>query len=164
VREPVACVLLALDPAATSGWGLFLRGKAVDRGLAKNAKERRAVVDQAQQLAEQESLPLVVVAEGWSAGGWKSVKQLLGMGASWGRWAEQFEIAGVSRSRIVRVLTQDWRMVVLGGGGKAAALTYAERRWPLLGAGVTDDVAEALCVGDWGLRAGEVAAVARRTR
>ena len=153
------CVVLAIDPGKVSGWALFLCGRLIAVGTVRKASELQKVIDDAQQLAHKESLRLIVVAETWEAGGWKSHKQLIGMGASWGRWALALELAGHPVRRIVRVSVQTWRSVVLGGARtKHAAERYARARWPAF-TFPTDDAAEAACQGAWGCQAGEVLAV-----
>ncbi len=156
---------MGIDPGATSGWAVMVRGMVTGAiGVARTADERRDAVLYAQRLAEINALPLVVVAETWSAGGWASHATLLGLGAAWGAWRESLRECGVPESRIVRVLTQTWRAAILGGGNrrggrdwKAEAIRWAERA---IGAALcrrlTADEAEALCMAAWGSRAGEV--------
>lgn len=143
----------------------MVRGMATDAiGVARTADERRDAVSEALRLALINALPLVVVAETWSAGGWASHSTLLGLGAAWGAWRETLAEHGISARRVVRVLTQTWRAAILGGGNrrggrdwKAEAIRWAERA---IGAALvrrlTADEAEALCVASWGSRAGEV--------
>lgn len=159
---PHACVVLGIDPGATSGWAVVLRGDPTGAiGIARTAPERRDAVMYAQQVADRSGLPLVVVAEKWSAGGWASHTTLLGLGAAWGAWREALVECGVPERRVVRVLTQTWRAAVLGGGNrrggrdwKREAVEWARRA---LGREVGPDAAEALAIAVWGARAGEVA-------
>lgn len=156
------CVVLGIDPGATSGWAVVLRGEPTGAiGIARTAIDRHHAIMSAIQIADRNSLPLVVVAEKWSAGGWASHTTLLGLGAAWGAWREALVECGVSERRVVRVLTQTWRAAVLGGGNrrggrdwKREAVEWARRA---LGREVGPDAAEALAIAVWGARAGEVA-------
>lgn len=163
-----ACVVLGIDPGATSGWAVFVAGHLVECGVAKTAADRAHAIARALALAVSRqgapTLPVVIVAEGWSAGGWKGIKQVLGMGASWGRWQEAIELAGVPEKRVVRVLTQRWRSD-LRLHAKSDTGVYARARWPMLAEErYTHDTADAACVGAWGCHAAEVAAVLPRLR
>lgn len=168
---PHPCVVLGVDPGATSGWAVMVRGMVTDAiGVARTSDERRDAVSEAQRLALINALPLVVVAETWSAGGWASHATLLGLGAAWGAWRETLAEHGIPARRIVRVLTQTWRAAILGGGNrrggrdwKAEAIRWAERALGTRCPGrLTADEAEALCMAAWGSRAGEVREVLER--
>lgn len=170
---PHLCVVLGIDPGATSGWAVVLRGEPTgDIGKARTAAERANAINVARECAQTAGLPLIVVAEKWSAGGWASHTTLLGLGAAWGVWRESLRECGVPESRIVRVLTQTWRARILGGTNgkgkrdwKREARAWADRTLatthPRLvrPEGLTADESEALAIAAWGARAGEVAAV-----
>jgi len=164
-REAIACVLLAIDPGATAGWALFVAGVLREVGIAKKATQRQAVVQAAIDLAATEGLSLIVVAEAWEAGGWKSHTAMIGTGAQWGRWQEQLEMVGHPVRRILRVTPQRWRSLVLKARTKDAAVAYCAARWEGF-VFATADACEAACVGAWGTHAGEVAEVVpvRRAR
>jgi len=107
------------------------------------------VVRRAKALAELDGCELVVGAEKW-APGWgrkRKLETVVGIGASWGRWAVVLEAAGLGPS-VRKVIPDTWRRLVLGNGkaSKGAAQAYAKARW---GIEATEDEAEALCVAVW---------------
>lgn len=164
---PHPCVVLGVDSGAKSGWAIMAQGKRWNSGVARHALERASVVAHAQTLARVHDLPLVVVAETWSRGGWMSFATILGMGVGWGRWAEALELAEHPAKRIVRVLPGTWRPPTVGThkgaeAYKAAAIArvrsaHRDEMGRALVAG--PDEAEAICIADWGARSSEVAAI-----
>jgi hypothetical protein len=160
-------VVLGVDSGAQSGWCFLAQGKLIASGVARNALERADVVARAQNLERAFKLPLIVVAETWSRGGWMSFATILGMGTGWGRWAEALELAEHPARRIVRVLPSTWRPPTVGThrgteAYKAAAIArvrsaHRDEMGRALVAG--PDEAEAICIADWGARSAEVAAI-----
>lgn len=158
---PHPCVILGIDSGARSGWCITVRGTRHASGTARTALERRGVVERAQGVARAIALPLVVVGETWSRGGWASFATILGMGTGWGRWAEALELAGHPATRIVRVLPGTWRPPTVGKHKgtdeyKAAAIARVKGAHRVV---VGPDEAEAICIADWGARAAEVVEV-----
>jgi hypothetical protein len=153
-----ACVLLSVDPGARGGWALFVRGKRMASGVARNALERAAVIARAQAYEAEFGIALVVVGEKWSRGGWFSFDVIVGTGAAWGRWAEALELAEHPARRIVRVLPATWRAPTVGKhkGSDAYKAAAIKRVRGLYRIEVGADEAEALCIGEWGSRAPEV--------
>lgn len=167
---PVAlpCVLLAIDPATTSGWALFLEGKPVSWGAlaASDSNGIDAVLLQACELTSRTKLPLVVLGEDWGRGGVMGLAQWQGLGAGWGAWRYACDRARakglpVVESRVMRVTQTTWR-AAFGLSSlrrehvKAYSVRAARER---LGITLTDeqhDTAEALLIGLWGARAGAV--------
>ena len=153
------CVVLAIDSAQVSGWALFVSGELITAGVCK--VDHDAVVSIAQAQATAHKLPLIVVAETWSPG-FKSHKTVLGMGAAWGIWTSALTRAKHPKRRIVKVLPATWRSAVLHRGRrgrdlwKAAAQSYVKQRYHVE---LSDDAAEAVCIGVWGMHAGEVGAL-----
>lgn len=160
------CVLLSIDPGATSGWAVFVRGGLVVNGprgarygVARTPEERRIAVREGLLLAESTQLPLLVVAEKWSAGGKMGHAQIAGLNAQWGRWADVLEELA-PRARVVRVYPQTWRPFAWGKGHgpqpqwKRIAVAMVKARFRVE---VEHDVADAIGIGVWGSRAGEVA-------
>ena len=147
-------VFLGIDPASTSGWAILLPPKMrlYASGVADNAKERMAVFEKAKDIAEDMELPLIVGAEKWTPGGWKSFNSMMGVGSSWGKWSEVLEIGGHKKKNIFRVEPNEWRRRLLGARPgrhkrdelKAMALRNVHGRgWPH----VTDDnEAEAILI------------------
>lgn len=169
--SPHPCVILGIDPGATSGWAILTpESSALCAGNATAPRlrcgtvnaGRNAVIVWAQEVAAEQNLPLIVVAEKWTAGGWASHTTLLGLGAVWGKWEAALSEAGHPKRRIVRVYPQTWRARVIGGrqrsteDWKAAAQTLVKHRFDKH---VSSDAAEAACIALWGLYAGEVGAV-----
>jgi len=121
------------------------------------------MVREAARLSEALELPLVVVAENWTAGGWRSAASMMGTGAAWGVWLGALGEIGQPKRRIVRVNTQTWRKAVLGMNARAGhdALKAAARAraLTLVGRDVGDDEADAICIGVWASYAEDVAEV-----
>lgn len=179
-RQPHPCVILGIDPAASSGWAIFAYGKYITSGVAKTQSEREYAV----RLALNETLAridmpkhdpvLVVVAEKWTRGGKWYAATMTGIGASWGKWVAELERVGLPKRRIVRVYPATWRGAVLGIGGRNAT-TEICHRLAILRAntlhlkrhGATrmcSDEAEAIAIAEWGTLAREVADVLPKRR
>lgn len=170
--KPHACVLLPIDPARVSGYGILHSGKLLVSGASSDDLVFRHVVEQAKAEAVERGLPLIVVAETWTAGrdgrdARMRIQTVLGLGAAWQRWASALSEVGIPKSRILRVNMMSWRAKVLGGPmarttaeWKALACRFVRARFGL--ETVTDDEAEALCIGVWASHAGRVGAAIRR--
>ncbi len=174
--DPLDCVILAIDPGATSGWALLAPcvGRAlgtVDRGFigsGSTTREHADVVRRAMELAAFHRRPLVVVGEKWTTGNrWNDRRMnaatLAGLGAAWGAWAHVLREAGHPKRRTLRVLVSDWRAAVLSlRVGTPREEAKARARWRArlaLGREPLEDEAEACCIALWAAHAGEVAAV-----
>lgn len=156
LARDLPCTILAVDPAATSGWAHQGAGTWTT-GVATTWRERYAAVADAWSL-EGRDRPLVVVAETWP--GLRGTA-LAGLGAQWGRWLAELERLDVPEKHIVRVDTGTWRKSVLGitrQSGDASKRAAMMRARAVLGHDVTADEAEALCIGLFGLRSEKVAA------
>jgi hypothetical protein len=158
--------MLAIDPAATSGWAHNGAGSWTV-GTASTWRERYAVVADAWQL-EGQGRPLVVVAETWRTNteGPKKKRskigfpQVLSLGAQWGRWLAELERLDVPSKRILLVDTGTWRQAIFGrsrGASDGFKRQAQMRARVVLGHDVGPDEAEALCIGLWGLRSEAVA-------
>lgn len=175
---PWRCVVLTIDPGERSGWSIWREGVLEAHGFAQHHFDRQAAVARAFGLASSHGLPLVVVGESWSArrfqaaGGRLSTAALVGLGASWGRWLEQLDREpGQTLGRwhgpaIVRVEPPVWRAVTIGNAGNSAACKLrAVNRATVLAreAGLEpptwSDDADAIVMGEWACRAGQVGAV-----
>lgn len=175
--------VLAIDQANSSGWSVVHAptARVLAFGLAKTPAERAAAVAEGIRLAVD--APLRVLFEDHSRiplgrGGSRDFGQnratrdtgtILGMGAARGRWEERFAMVGLPRAHYsLDVQPRVWRKAVLGtsSGGrdalKALAVRYASAcvGRPL----VSDDIAEAICMGVWGARTMMVSERARRLK
>lgn len=168
LARDIPCVILAVDPAATSGWALTYvlphepHLRTWSHGVAETWQNRSFAVDQADVIASTIGRPLVVVAETWPG---LRGSALAGLGAQWGRWLAELERLDVPERRIVRVDTGTWRKTVLGitrQSGDASKRAAMLRARAVLGHDVTADEAEALCIGLFGLRSERVAAALGR--
>ncbi len=172
--KPHACVVLAIDPGATSGWAVLfpVRGQVIEwaeYGSERTSERRRYAVLRAGEIAQTDNLPLIVTAETWSAhGAFGGARTQRGLGEAWGRWAEQIEEAGIPDRRIVRVLSNTWQGKVVGVGGRAtreqridASIEYVRRRFGVV---CSADEAAAICIGVYGMHCDEVAAVLPKAR
>ena len=160
--RPHDAVVLGIDPASRSGWSLFVRGKLIGSGVVESTGERLDVLQMAAEVFTDEGLPFVVVAETWSPGSWKSWNAIAAVHEPWGRWSEQLELIGCSL--IVRVLVNEWRRDLYGKNAvssmprKMAKMLAKQRVKSVYKKTVSDDEAEAILIGEWGCRAGAVAA------
>lgn len=173
---PLRCAVLAVDPAERSGWAVWAEGKLLDHGTTTHPFERAAAVQRAFGVAAERGLPLVVVAETWSArrfqakGGRMSTASIAGMGAAWGRWLEQIDtchtpnrVGRWTGPAIVRVEPPTWRAQTIGNGGNSASmkLRAMQRACSIARqAGLPEptwsDAADAVVIGEWACRAAEV--------
>lgn len=160
------CVILALDPGNTAGACIasinivdrthgptpFFHGEdfRVESLFKVKQRQEPGVVSRFVETVGADSY--VVAAESWSAGGWKSHKTLMGMGANWERWKTALLDQGVAERRIVRVLPREWRSAVLTRAKltreqwKARAIDYVRREF---GYEANDDAAEAALIALW---------------
>lgn len=156
LSRDLPAVVLAVDPAATSGWAVHVDGEW-HTGVAESWRARRLAAYDGWECARRLDRPLVIVAETWP--GLRGTA-LAGLGAQWGRWLAELERLDVPEKRIVRVDTGTWRKTVLGitrQSGDASKRAAMMRARAVLGHDVTADEAEALCIGLFGLRSEKVA-------
>lgn len=166
LARDLPCVVLSIDPGATSGWALWDDECGWTTGLAFTWDERRDAACQAYTLARAANCPLVVVAETWRNTRPKNGRPFplptaIGLGAQWGLWLAELQRLDVPEKRIVRVDTGTWGQVVLGRSRMTTEQRHAAsqlRARAVLGHDVTADEAAALCIGLWGLRSEKVAA------
>jgi hypothetical protein len=149
---PHPMTILAIDPGATSGFAVVRAGKVLGSGVAQCAVDRRRILD------AWGEFPDVIVREDWTRGGQWGFKQVLGMGAEWGRWAEAIELANLRLLRVRKVEPNEWRYPLLGRRRrtrpewKAAAISYVEA----LGIDAGHDESEAICIGLFAARSDDV--------
>lgn len=173
VLEPHRCVILAVDPSQrSSGWALFLDGELADYGTAPAERFDlvRQVVLQALELGAAHERKVVLVGEEWGTGGrLGSVRTSGGLGAAWGAWkgvalSTTHEGVRIARRRILRVSTATWRAKFrlharMGSERlKKGAVRLANARLGLELEEGDHDVAEAVLIGVWASRSGEVGA------
>ena len=163
-------VILAIDPGKRSGFSIWIRGILATWGPIEPGDELTAV--QAARVFEaNEKLPLIVVGEKWTAGGWRSAASMMGMGAQWGRWDGALRAANHPKRRVVRVYPQTWRAAILRPRRGAnteqlkhlsvtAANYVAASSVPIL----DDNVADAINIGRWATRAAVVEALMPKGR
>lgn len=139
-------VVVGIDQARASGWAIRIRELRDPAfwGLARNASERRDVVQRALDAARPKEILIVLEDHGkmplsrrtkhdrrrlprhglaatlaaanqaGSSAPTRSTATILGMGDARGRWREQFELAGVPASHFVLVEPKVWRAAVFG--------------------------------------------------
>lgn len=168
-------VFLLLDAAKKkSGAAITRPGGSAGLSLVTGAivrcqADRETFVVSAKELATAHNLPLIVVAEEWDpprGAGEKRVDKrwnyptILGIGEGWGRWTAEFERHAVSELDVVRVTPNVWRDALFGPQRprdsvelKRFAVRYIQTR---LHATLPEDVAEAVCIGLWGLHSPDV--------
>jgi hypothetical protein len=170
---PHDCVIAAIDPGATSGAALFVGGDLHSAYSVTTQEERERFACRAVNRAAVNAMPLIVVAEKWSAHGKWSTAGAVGTAAQWGRWQAAFESVGTFKigrttyPKFTRVLHATWVSRVLACStnvGSAILKAASVRRASMLmGDKLHDDnVADAVCIGIWAVHAGEVAALLPR--
>jgi hypothetical protein len=131
--KPHDAVILAVDPAATSGFAVFERGELTTVGVAPPealADGIAGTVHSAVERAARQRLPFVMVAETWTFGGRGQEKRavgmmMLGLGHAWRPWKDALAdprlapatvapLLSPCAKRIVRVNAQTWKALVLG--------------------------------------------------
>lgn len=168
-RHELPCVILAIDPGATSGWAILVEGKPRCWGslAASDSDGIDRVIFEACDLAIRYKLPLVVLGEEWGRGGKRGMAQWQGLGGAWMAWkygCDRARAKGlpVVESRVLRVLQKVWRSVFGLNLGrevvKAYCLRAARERTGIELPPEQHDVAEALLIGLWGARAAAVGA------
>lgn len=170
-HEPHACVILAIDPGASSGWAIFDGGRLVTCGHAQTQDERIGACLLAEVTAggrgARAGAPLVVVAEKWTANrsaardARMNAQTNQGLGQAWGLWLAAIETElELPKRRVLRVAQSTWKAKVLGRAnwkhGVAVEImrTLASRHGAPSDA--VEDVHAAVCIGLWAVRAGEV--------
>jgi hypothetical protein len=154
-------------------------------GKVVSQSERNRYVETLIELSEELSLPAVVIAETWDGPRDRKIRlpggelafardpkwtytTILGIGEGWGRWSAEIEAAnefldGEGRASILveRVLPNDWRDALFGLQRakdtetlKATACRYFEG---VFGYAASDDIAEAGCIGLYGITAPAIA-------
>ncbi len=157
-------------------------------GRVDTQSERERYIETLLELSDELSLPPIVVAESWDGPRDRKVRMpngevllardqkwtyttILGIGEGWGRWSAEIEAAneflrddGRPGIAVERVLPNDWRDTVFGAHRakdtealKASAVRYFEG---VFGYQAISDVAEAGCIGLYGLRSPAVAGAA----
>ena len=149
-------LVLGIDPGKVSGWAIVNAGEElIGCGTEVTAVGLVAVVESALIIGGPK---VVVYAEKWTAGGWRSAASMMGLGAKWGAWEHAMEVEGIPARRVLRVYSQTWRAAILGGkqrsteAWKATALSFCRLKWPG-GEWMSDDAAEAACIALYGVRA-----------
>lgn len=157
------CVILAIDPGKHAGWCIRFGGKPVTWGSCAPGEEL-GICRAAQVFASEESLPLVVVAEKWTAGGpYSGPRTMAGLGAAWGRWDGALRSLQHPARRVVRVYPQTWRAAVLSPrwGATSEQLKHLSATVASFDTGeiiLDHNAADAIGMSRWAERAPEVAA------
>lgn len=180
---PVEAVLLAIDPSKKcSGYALFVPEYDEETEVFLNSYEieafgtvkereqesRREIVERAAAEADDAGLPLVVVAENWSAGGRKmTYAAFVGLGEGWGLWRAELLACGIPDHCVVRPLPQQWRARVLGWISKGDSKRTAQQfvmDCDLLPFKVSHDIADAVCLGRCGAYSAEAVEVVTKEK
>jgi len=112
------CISFGLDPGAVSGWAIALNPELpYVFGTTNSISERKEACRTVFELSVRLGLPIVVVAEEWTAGGPRAnYKMFVGLGKNYGRWLDHIElILRIPEDQILRVTQQKWRNGLFGG-------------------------------------------------
>lgn len=163
------CVIVAVDPARTSGWAVFLEGRPVSWGEVDAADNVRIeeILLAACELAVKLKFPIVLLGEDWgpARGGYGGAGARAGLEAAWGSWryaSERLHARGLPVIHLVRVNVTTWKAAFgLAGLREEFAKIYAIRsvmERMKINVGEAHNAAEALLIGTWGSRAAKVGA------
>jgi hypothetical protein len=161
---PHACVALAVDTAALSGW-CVITGQdeflAFGEADTLDGAALRYIVGWAQSHAARRGLPLVLVLEAaWGGPAWV----LIGLGAARGAWLAAWRDEGLPKSRTVSVMPSEWRARILGKRWANAPRELVRPHEQAVAAAtvgqpVRGDEAPAILVARWAMRSAKVARV-----
>lgn len=170
-HRPWAAVILAIDPGADSGAAIFDHGKLLQWQAAKTYGGMKRIALEAHEHAAFINAPLVCVIESHSVwSGW-SAKAREGVIENVGLWKNAIKGLPARRptTKIVRVNVSTWRARMLGKSSKgehrnfkSEALIMATTKMTidnLRDPGLDHNTAEAILIGHWATRAGEVGAL-----
>ena len=178
-RRPLPCILLSVDPGATSGATLLDSGPGgirleECREVRLDSRDVESSIKNAINLHFDTGRPLVFAFETWGAGGMRGIDQWLGLGEARGVWRRearaQCALKGVVHREVLINMTR-WRSRVIESAGghdetgkfqrftpdewKEAALKKAEDFF--MDAVIPPyDAAESACMGIYAIRSDEV--------
>jgi len=157
---PHDCAILTVDTARISGWAIYLGGRLFSYGEEDMLSERRGVagiVARVLKYAEERGWSAVLVWEKPFAG--------TSQGQYVGAWKMAWIDGGGGKRRMLGVYPATWRARVLGTSratrenARRAEMALARLIVGFVGGGdLGPDAAAAVCIGQWAIRAGEVAA------
>ena len=183
LQSPNRCIVLGIDSGKNSGWGVLFPYyaqnsivKLAGAGTADTHVKRKNAYEFAVEMARILNLPLIICRETWTPG-WskkkRSIKTILGLGASWGRWETVLEESSFPKSRIFTVTPNTWRQPILGlkpgkyshDQAKQAAVVAFNSRWGnQITDKVTHDMAEGTLIAYYGLHDSRVADAIKNPR
>lgn len=157
------CIVLALDPANTTGWAIWIRGKYHASGefeifTGDGVRECVRVVDIARDLSLSLQIPWVAMAER-SFGGHMGTSETSALGF----WRFALLNAQLLPGRVGLVYPSQWRARILGRGmgskprEEIRPIEQAHARTTTSKKTIGEDEAPAVCVGEWAAKAGETA-------
>lgn len=160
--RPWECVVLALDPAATTGWAIWASGRLHSSGefpifTGAGTREASRIVELLVDIGDTLGLPVVVVAER-SWGG----RMGTGETSAVGFWRFALLAHQVAKASVLLVYPATWRARVLPKGMASAerdavrACEQTEAARLTKSAQVGADEAAAVLIGKWASQAGEV--------
>jgi hypothetical protein len=180
--HPVPVVILAVDPAAQSGFALFpppvgmrvarpVSWGVIEPKLDARSDEPRlpAIIASARELAEEHGALAVLLCEDWATRGF-SHKTYAGLCTARSAWEDEWERQArlpAERTRTMRtrarLITSTWKSCLGFPRGKelqkpAAVRSVASRLGIVLGE-AQHDIADAMCIGIVGQRSSYVDAV-----
>lgn len=172
--HPWRAVVLGVDAARSSGWAIMFGGALLQSGEANKDRDAELlrVCGVAVMQAERRDVPCVMVLEKppniIHSGAQAST--FLGLGAARQAWLSAWRTQGGVRRRVVSVIPARWRGALgirsrSSKGGLTVAQQERERALSHVkacGQGLVElggDEAAAICIAEWGSRAGEVGAV-----
>lgn len=163
--SPWACVILAIDPGADSGFALYDHGELLEWGNAHSFGMMRVAAERAHMHAEFIGAPLVIVIEShsvWAGWGAKQREAVIENVGEWKLAIKQLP-KRMPVTKTIRVNVSTWRSTVLG---KVRAVSKAEVKavaFAIFKAKLATDIdhntAEAILIGHWATHAGEVGAL-----
>jgi len=159
--KPHNCIILAIDPAETSGWAIFEDGQLRLCGRCRSPSDQlNSIVLRAVEISQIAGRTLVVVGEKWAP------YVTANLAPYWKPW--DWALHDLKRDmkirpapKVVRVNVSTWRAKIYGGKvGRNVSKTMAcecARQWYGLNISEEEhDMAEACMIGRWATLAPEV--------
>lgn len=167
MREPLPCIILAIDPGRRSGHAILNHGELVAYGSCDVATpELEEIMRNALELALNAGLPLVLVGETWGRGGPMGLSQWMALGAAWNRWKWALQVAWQDQKdehsndrvnwapKVTTIHVSTWRSGTYGkrlepGTYKSTAVEVANKRHGIRLQPNQHDAAEAILIGEF---------------
>lgn len=155
-------VVLAIDPAKTSGVAIFDQSELIAYGAVTDAWEREAVCKWVSDYSKEREYPKpVVFAEKFYRGKGMSAQSMFGLGRMYGQWTHCLDLNAVGDRRRYRMYPSGWQKLSCGVNRDKKSVQWVNAEFDLELSVEEHDVADAICIGVAGMRSEEYASLCR---